>query len=1010
MPTAHATSRLCFRVLILALVTAPQQGPGRLSAQQRVRPPANGGITSSLGQPNRWRWSGGLGAGGWFENRPFEGDSNNTFMARVELGVTRDLYGASIGLLSMHLEGLAGYRGNDPEFGLRALLQTGYLGGGVGVEYNSLDDHALFLLRLETPLQRGGLFGSGGMIRLNWYPTETSSFTLGLSHPLGQPHAGKTRPQQEKTIVAAEFPDPVPYQVDNPELEAALDTIRTSAEWIRRSVTPFLDQDGRNIRTAEARMASYIDELATQLERRPSIDEVRWFHAWVERAYTLAAGDAGAGKLTAAKARELLLEEVLLPYNSLLGRKKRHDQLVELGIAARGRFGNWAASSGVVAVPRVEQVQYVFQELLEEMESLRERSSKEWDDPRLTWLPLQYGLLPEDHDTQAEIDALTERAVSHTFEPGNRILYLVNLQFHWELLRMIHEARQYHVLWIHDFPAVTEEDRLDGAAFTQVVDGYLAALAERVEKYDREGVLPQFFIFLDQHYYEARKSRIWMSMLEDPLAASGDLSGASEEQRRRLQAALDRLRRAVGSSIVLQNEARQYGGAWLRNRVKVQVNITYKADPSFFGGGLVSSVFGYSDNVMRDHRKLSFYDVGEDNPQRGMAIYTGMGVGEQYLGPSWEDRSLLVRGPLLLDLKREVRDLLLSQGLKPEEIPLVFREVSTAGAAAGNGTDSTTGSRAMQLHNRTGYEAKPLNVAKAVLYSLMPPGSVIKIPDSLWNSMFFAGLLTGASCRGVRVMIVSPARTNAPSAGFPQMTRAWELATRLLDARTRLARVMGAAGGALHVGLYALQVEGDAFVARVNAWNETVAATPFLRELMPFTAELGPVTRWAAASAPDSSATGPTSPKLHHKVQFFASRDAWDALSRSRLWPEFMRTYLSYRQATMYVRGEFRESRNGPTQLAELARRMFAEVEAAAGERAVLYAIVGSQNQDYRGMFMDGEVGVLIAGHEALAVLVDLVFLEGTVTWLEDRATVDRLLGRPGEMERRLTRIIKDAL
>jgi hypothetical protein len=316
----------------------------------------------------------------------------------------------------------------------------------------------------------------------------------------------------------------------------------------------------------------------------------------------------------------------------------------------------------------------------------------------------------------------------------------------------------------------------------------------------------------------------------------------------------------------------------------------------------------------------------------------------------------------------------------------------------------------MQLHNRTGYEAKPLNVAKAVLYSLMPPGSVIKIPDSLWNSMFFAGLLTGASCRGVRVVIVSPARTNAPSAGFPQMVRAWELATRLLDARSRLAKVMRAAGGELHVGLYALQVQGDAFVDRVNAWNETVAATPFLRALMPFTSELAPVTRWAAASVPDSSATGPTSPKLHHKVQFFASRDAWDALSRSRLWPEFMRTYLSYRQATMYVRGEFRESRNGPTQLESLARRMFAEIEAAAGERAVLYAIVGSQNQDYRGMFMDGEVGILIAGHEALAVLVDLVFLEGTVTWLEDRATIDRLLGRPGELERRLVRVIKDGV
>ena len=334
----HALTRLSVRLSIIACLTASVLGPSRLNAQ-RVRPSANGGITVSVGQPQRWRWNGAVGAGGWFEGA-------NTFMARAELGVTHDLMGPSMGLLSMGLEGLAGYRGTEPDLGVRALLQSGYLGGAVGVEYGTADDHPLFLVRLESPIRRGGLFGSGGMIRLNWYPTETHSFTLGLSHPLAQPHAGKTRPLLEKTVVAAEFPVPVPYHVDNPELEAALDTVRISAEWIRRSVTPFLDQDGRDSRTAEARMASFVDELATRLERRSSIDEVKWFHAWVERAFTLAAGDAGAGKLTAAKARELLLEEVLLPYNSLLGRKKRHDQLVELGIAARGRFGNWVVSSG----------------------------------------------------------------------------------------------------------------------------------------------------------------------------------------------------------------------------------------------------------------------------------------------------------------------------------------------------------------------------------------------------------------------------------------------------------------------------------------------------------------------------------------------------------------------------------------------------------------------------------------------------------------------------------------
>lgn len=885
------------------------------------------------------------------------------------------------------------------------MLRTGYLGGALGADYDTELGRVNMLLRLETPIRRGGLFGSGGMLRLNWYPMETHSFTLGLSHPLGQPRAGKTRPLEEKVSVAVEFPQPIPYQVQLPALEAVLDTLRESAEWIRRSVVPFLDHDGRNTRTALARMVADVDQLASRLTRRGAEEEVRWFHAELDHAFALAAGDDAIGRQAAQLARELLLEEVLLPYNSLLGRKKRKDTLVELGIAARGRFGRWVAGSGIIPGGRVEPVLYVYQALLASVDEIRARSAKEWDDNRLVWLPLQYALLPEDHDTQAELDALIERASGQRLAGGNKVLYLASLQFHWELLRMIRETETYHVLWIHDFPATTPEGGLDGAAYSQVVDGYLTTLAERVERYDSTGTLPSYFIFLDQHYYEMRHSRIWMTLLEDPLSASGVLKGATADQTTRLAAVLARLRRAVDSSHVLQAESRQYGHAWLRNRIKVNVNITYQADPSFFGGGLVSSVFGYPDNVMRDHRKLAFHDVSEADPQAGMAIYTGMGVGQQYLGSSWEDRSLLVQGPALLELKREARVLLLSQGIPPEEMPLFFREqpLPTRPVA--------TDGRIMTLHNRTGYEAKPLNVAKAILYSLMPPGSVIKIPDSLWNSMFFAGLLTGASCRGVRVLIVAPALANAPSAGFPQMSRAWELASRLVEVRALLAPVLASTGGEIRVGLYALEVRDDAFTDRVKGWEAAFAATPFLRDLMPFTESLMPVARWASARPdPDSAVVGATYPKLHQKVQFFANREAWDALVTAPEWPEFMRTYLQYRRTTLYVSGEYRDARNFPDRLETLARGMYARVLAAAGPRAGAWGIVGSQNQDYRGMFMDGEVGVLLTGPETLVALVDLVFLEGAVVWLEDQATVDRLLPRPGELERRAARIIKDAV
>lgn len=37
-----------------------------------------------------------------------------------------------------------------------------------------------------------------------------------------------------------------------------------------------------------------------------------------------------------------------------------------------------------------------------------------------------------------------------------------------------------------------------------------------------------------------------------------------------------------------------------------------------------------SDNWMRDHRKIVFYDLDEREPWKGGALFTGEGVGEEY--------------------------------------------------------------------------------------------------------------------------------------------------------------------------------------------------------------------------------------------------------------------------------------------------------------------------------------------------------------------------------------------
>jgi hypothetical protein len=355
----------------------------------------------------------------------------------------------------------------------------------------------------------------------------------------------------------------------------------------------------------------------------------------------------------------------------------------------------------------------------------------------------------------------------------------------------------------------------------------------------------------------------------------------------------------------------------------------------------------------------------------------------------------------------------MSQGLTEAELPSPLRarprvDEPLADLAAQPDAARFDG-RAMAVVNGTGYLPKPLNLARALLYSLMPAGSVIKSPDSLWNSFLWAGLLVGASLRGARVLVIAPAQANAPSNGFLQMSRAHELFTRLLLARRELGPAIAAAGGDLRTGLYALPVDAHGFASRAELWASQVGSTPFLQNLLPFAPALMPTV--ADASRRDSGGQGSgiaLRPKLHQKVQFLATRDFWNAISASPEWPQFMATYLRYRAATYSPAGAYVEASALPDSLEQIAERLLARI--GDSPRAASFAIVGSQNQDYRGMFMDGEVGVLITGAQSLVPLLDLVFLVGTATWVDDQATLDRMLPPPSELQRRIARVAKDGV
>ena len=116
----------------------------------------------------------------------------------------------------------------------------------------------------------------------------------------------------------------------------------------------------------------------------------------------------------------------------------------------------------------------------------------------------------------------------------------------------------------------------------------------------------------------------------------------------------------------------------------------------------------------------------------------------------------------------------------------------------------------------------------------------------------------------------------------------------------------------------------------------------------------------------------------------------WNAIAGAPEWPAFMRVYLAHREATYAVGAPATLSMALPDSLQALAARIYQRADGVAG--AASYALVGSQNQDNRGMFMDGEVDLLFTGAESLVPLVDLIFIEGTATWLTDQASLDSLL------------------
>jgi hypothetical protein len=1004
-----------------------------LAAQDAV-PPNRGGFTESMGVPQTWRWSLGFSA-------RTHRDPDEAHVALQGSGVFyRDILNPMTAALGIMGEAYFGQRGAFEGFiggldgGARLSLFSPVARLGFGVDYNVTDDEFDFLVSLIHPLHRGGIFVGGGALRVDYLPGRSHSAGIGVQLPIGQKYLGRTRPRDDHIELSNHEPRPDLFR-PSVELSLAVANAQRRAHWVNRATVPFTDHwDGDQDEALEL-FASELNELRDHFSAGVTpIGDVETYHREMERAFSIATSgqEMGIGESTPLGvrtwrvAREIVLDRVLLPYNRLLGQKKKPDSTRGLGTAASAEFYEWLGRETPVAEDRLLATIWTLQRLLDIVESTRAYNRQVWGDSRFVWLPFQLALKPDEHDEQAELNALVERATTEEFTRGNNHWYVENEQFQAELTRMILEAEDYQVLWIHDIRGYDALGAPDEMSFRQVVDGYLRALINRVNAYDAVGKIPQYIIVIDQMYFEANGGQLWIDLLQSPLHHQIDLPDEYQAWEDSIAGIQAELRDAVAGSEVMQAQATLHEDGWVENLVKVHVNVTNPPDPSFWTAELFPFFMGLSDVIMRDHRKIAFYDVTEADPYKGMAIYTGMGVGEHYIGASWEDRAMMVQGPVLLSLKNSARQLLLNQGFSDDEIPWELRPKEMAADYDEMVADSLAVLGAwgwdMQLHNQIGFRFKAVSVFKATLYTLMPQGSVIKAPDSIWGSHFLGSLMLGHALRGGRSLVIAPSIDNAPSAGFPQMSRAQDILTRLVVAGQLLEKEIEGQGGLLKVGLYNSALSVGDIPGKMRSLGATLETTPWLRELYSFHPAVLTELRLAAASLIEGGFSREysvdqehTTPKLHLKGNYFATPEAWDLLSRPDIAPAVVAYFKEMAlQNQALADGEYRSYRHLSETLLPLAHPVIESYMSGLPDveqkRAALFFSVGSHNQNTRSLVLDGEAAFVVAGWSALFGIPDFIVITGLCRWIDDLSELEELFPRYEGLQRRISRWIRIAV
>jgi len=214
------------------------------------------------------------------------------------------------------------------------------------------------------------------------------------------------------------------------------------------------------------------------------------------------------------------------------------------------------------------------------------------------------------------------------------------------------------------------------------------------------------------------------------------------------------------------------------------------------------------------------------------------------------------------------------------------------------------------------------------------------------------------------------------------------------------------AGGLFKVGIYNTDLDVGDVIGKLQAINDGIAKSEVFQKLFPFC----PSVVKMIAEMPEflvSAGVKPSylfeeatkrKPKLHLKSQFFASQRAIDTIIPLEGWEPLVRKYLRARikqTAGCDIPVDVKDLR---AELEKDAAALIASwgrgLTQKERDEVFLYLIVGSHNQDYRSMILDGEA-LFVVGHVwAMIAYLDFVSLMGQTTWIDDVEQLEEFLPR----------------